>query len=90
MGVSRKTLSKISNGHARLTPEVALRLSIALCSSANIWLGHQATYVQWQLALYKGAFQAVPQFGLPAESSTPVWLERGLPTCTCSRTPNTQ
>jgi addiction module HigA family antidote len=30
MGVSRKTLSKIINGKARVTPEIAVRLSIAL------------------------------------------------------------
>ena len=30
MGVSRKTLSKIVNGRGRVTPEIALRLSVAL------------------------------------------------------------
>ena len=30
MAVSRKTLSKIVNGRGRVTPEIALRLSIAL------------------------------------------------------------
>jgi len=44
MGVSRKTLSKIINGRGRVTPEIALRLSVALGSSAESWLGHQAAY----------------------------------------------
>ena len=35
MDVSRKTLSKIVNGNGRVTPEIALRLSIALGSSAE-------------------------------------------------------
>ena len=43
-GGSRKTLSKIVNGRGRVTPEIAVRLSIALGSSAESWLGHQAAY----------------------------------------------
>jgi plasmid maintenance system antidote protein VapI len=42
MAISRKTLSKIVNGRGRVTPEIAMRLSIALGSSAESWLGHQA------------------------------------------------
>jgi addiction module HigA family antidote len=49
MGVSRKTLSKIVNGRGRVTPEIALRLSVALGSSAESWLGHQAVYDLWEL-----------------------------------------
>lgn len=44
MAISRKTLSKIVNGRGRVTPEIAVRLSIALRSSAESWLGHQAAY----------------------------------------------
>ncbi len=51
MGVSRKTLSKIVNGRGRVTPEIALRLSLALGSSAESWLGHQAAYDLWELEL---------------------------------------
>ena len=71
MGVSRKTLSKIINGHARITPEVALRLSIALGSSAESWLGHQAAYDLWALEQYKDALQVVPLFNTSASSPTP-------------------
>ncbi|NUQ37970.1 MAG: HigA family addiction module antidote protein [Caldilineales bacterium] len=49
MGVSRKTLSKIVNGRGRVTPEIALRLSIALGGSPESWLGHQAAYDLWEL-----------------------------------------
>ena len=49
ISISRKTLSKIVNGRGRVTPEIAMRLSIALGSSAESWLGHQAAYDLWQL-----------------------------------------
>jgi addiction module HigA family antidote len=49
MGVSRKTLSKIINGRGRVTPEIAVRLSIALGTSAESWLGHQDAYDLWAL-----------------------------------------
>ncbi len=49
MGVSRKTISKIVNGNGRVTPEMAVRLSLALGSSPESWLGHQATYDLWQI-----------------------------------------
>jgi addiction module HigA family antidote len=49
MAISRKTLSKIVNGHGRVTPEIAVRLSIALGGSAESWLGHQAAYDLWKL-----------------------------------------
>ncbi len=62
MGVSRKTLSKIVNGHARVTPEIAVRLSVALGSSAESWLGHQAAYDLWELEQRKDQLQAVPLF----------------------------
>lgn len=44
IGVSRKTLSKIVNGRGRVTPEIAIRLSITLGSSPESWLRHQTPY----------------------------------------------
>ena len=38
LGVSRKTLSAILNGRAGITPEMAVRLSIAFDTSAESWL----------------------------------------------------
>ena len=35
LGVSRKTLSAILNGHAGISPEMAVRLSIAFDTSAE-------------------------------------------------------
>jgi len=62
MGVSRKTLSKIVNGRGRVTPEIALRLSVALGSSAESWLGHQAAYDLWEVEQHRDALRAVPLF----------------------------
>lgn len=42
--VSRKTLSSILNGRAGVSPEMAVRLSIALGTSAEMWLNLQVQY----------------------------------------------
>ncbi|CAN5852718.1 HigA family addiction module antitoxin [soil metagenome] len=62
LGVSRKTLSKIVNSKGRVTPEMAIRLSIALGSSPESWLGHQAAYDLWQAEQLRSTIQAVPLF----------------------------
>ena len=41
LGVSRKTLSSILNGRAGISPEMAVRLSIAFNTSAESWLNQQ-------------------------------------------------
>jgi addiction module HigA family antidote len=41
LGVSRKTLSAILNGRAGISPEMAIRLSIAFDTSAESWLNQQ-------------------------------------------------
>jgi len=47
LGVSRKTLSGILNGRARISPEMALRLSIAFDTTAESWLAQQVQYDLW-------------------------------------------
>jgi addiction module HigA family antidote len=49
LGVSRNSLSKIVNGHRSVTPEMAMRLSLAFGSSPESWLGHQAAFDLWQI-----------------------------------------
>ena len=44
LGVSRKTLSAILNGRAGISPEMAVRLSLAFGTSAESWLHQQAQY----------------------------------------------
>ena len=62
MGVSRKTLSKIINAKGRVTPEIAIRLSIALGSSPESWLGHQAAYDLWEAEKHRDEMQVSPLF----------------------------
>lgn len=47
LGVSRKTLSAILNGRVGISPEMAIRLSMAFDTSAESWLNQQAYYDLW-------------------------------------------
>jgi len=47
LGVSRKTLSAVLNGHSGISPEMAIRLSIAFDTSAESWLNQQSQYDLW-------------------------------------------
>ena len=47
LGVSRKTLSMLLNGRAGISPEMAVRLSIAFGTSAESWMNQQAQYDLW-------------------------------------------
>ena len=47
LGVSRKTLSAIINGRAGISPEMAIRLSIAFDTTAESWLNQQTQYDLW-------------------------------------------
>jgi len=46
--VTRAALSRILNGSAGISPEMALRLSEALDTSPELWIGMQAQYDLWQ------------------------------------------
>lgn len=47
LGVSRKTLSKILNGRAGISPEMAVRLSLAFGTTAESWMNQQMQYDLW-------------------------------------------
>jgi addiction module HigA family antidote len=49
LGVSRKTLSAILNGRAGISPEMAVRLSIAFDTTAESWLNQQVQYDLWRV-----------------------------------------
>src|SRR5512140_2048448 len=51
LGVSRKTLSSILNGRSGISPEMAVRLSIAFDTTAESWLRQQ---LQYDLAQVEG------------------------------------
>ena len=48
LGITRATLSRILNGNAGISVEMALRLSDALDTSPDLWLGMQSQYDLWQ------------------------------------------
>ena len=53
LGVSRKTLSAILNGRAGVSPEMAVRLSIAFDTTAESWLNQQLQYDLWNAEQYR-------------------------------------
>ena len=48
LGISRQAMSAILNGRAGISADMALRLSEALCTSAEMWTGMQSAYDLWQ------------------------------------------
>jgi len=44
LGVSRRHLSDLINGHAGISPEMAIRLSKAFGGGAHVWAGIQLDY----------------------------------------------
>ena len=50
LGVTRKTISKIVNGHGAVTPEMALRLELVFGTSAQAWMNMQTAYHLSQLS----------------------------------------
>ena len=57
LGVNRKTLSSILNGHSGISPEMALRLSIAFNTTAESWLLQQLQYDLAKIELKRKSFQ---------------------------------
>ena len=47
LGVSRKAVSTLVNQRGRVTPQMALRLSIALQTTPQLWLNLQQNYDLW-------------------------------------------
>lgn len=54
LGVSRKTLSNLLNGRTGISPEMAVRLSIAFDTSAESWLNQQMQYDLWHAEQRRG------------------------------------
>ncbi|TDS11794.1 HigA family addiction module antitoxin [Sphingobacterium paludis] len=48
LGVSRRTLSMLVNGHLGISAEMALRLSKALSTTPELWLNMQQSYDLWE------------------------------------------
>ena len=56
LGVARHTLSRVLNGHAAISAEMAIRLEKAGWSSADFWLRRQAA---WDLAQAREGEEAI-------------------------------
>ena len=54
LGVSRKALSELLNGHVGVSPEMALRLSLAFDTTPESWLTQQMQYDLWQATQRRG------------------------------------
>lgn len=48
LGVSRNTLSSLLNGETGISPQMAVRLSIAFDTTAESWMNQQVQYDLWQ------------------------------------------
>src|SRR6266576_3480534 len=48
LDVSRNTLSNLLNGQTRISPDMAVRLSIAFDTTAESWMNQQVQYDLWQ------------------------------------------
>ncbi len=48
LGITRKTLSSILNGRSGISPEMAVRLSLAFGTSSEGWLNQQSLYDLWE------------------------------------------
>ena len=48
LGISRKTLSAILNGRSGISPEMAVRLSLAFGTSSESWLNQQSQFDLWE------------------------------------------
>lgn len=57
LGVSRKTLSALLNGRSGVSPEMAIRLSIAFDTSAESWLNQQTQYDLWRAEQHRDDLQ---------------------------------
>lgn len=48
LGISRKVLSQILNGHAGISAEMAIKLSVAFDTTPEFWMNLQKNYDLWQ------------------------------------------
>src|SRR5260370_12870572 len=56
LGVSRSALSNLLHGRTGITPEMAMRLSIAFDTTAESWMNQQVQYDLWQARQHRGKF----------------------------------
>lgn len=67
--LSRKTLSAICNARKSITPDTALRLSIAFDTTPEFWLNLQQKYNIWEAANHPGDWHNVKKL-IPENTGT--------------------
>jgi antitoxin HigA-1 len=60
LDVSRKTVSKLINERGAVTPEMALRLSIAFKTTPQLWLNLQQNYDLWHAQRKVKGLKSIP------------------------------
>lgn len=68
IGVSRKTLSRLVNGHLSVSLDMALRLAQAFDSAPEVWLNMQMKHDLWQAQQ-----MSPPATKLPWQNIEPVY-----------------
>jgi addiction module HigA family antidote len=66
--VTRASLSRILNGSAGISAEMALRLSEAMGTSPELWTGMQAQYELWQASRQNR--KKVPRLAIAARAAS--------------------
>ncbi len=61
MGVARASLSRIVNGHASVSPDMAYRLGKFLGTSTELWLNLQRQYDVWAVDNRKSQPTIIPR-----------------------------
>lgn len=69
LGVARKTLSMLLNGHQGISAEMALRLSKAFNTTPELWLNMQRNYDLWN-AGQRVKLSQIKVFRKPKNSSS--------------------
>ena len=71
LGVARHTLSRVINGHARISPDMAIRLEKVGWSNAEFWLRRQTAYDLAQVRLRESQITVGnPQSRAPVTTAT--------------------
>ena len=66
LGVARHTLSRVLNGHASISPEMAIRLEKVGWSNAEFWLRRQTSYDLAQARKNEDRIRVAPYRPQPA------------------------
>ena len=66
LGVTRKALSDLLNGHTGVSPDMAIRLEKVFGSTADTWLGMQMQYDLWEARQRSDKIAVKRRFALAA------------------------